>query len=447
MPMPGGSRKLYLRAMIQRTIRLYKNAYQGLSPSVWLLAGVMLINRCGTMVLPFMSIYLTHRLHFSVTNTGIIMAIFGIGAFVGTYLGGRLTDRFGFYYVQLISLLVSGAALITLQFITDFYLLCGSVFVFALLSDTFRPANQSAIAHYSTPETRTRAFSCNRLAINLGWAVGGGLGGWLASIDYSFLFWADGLTCLTAGIVLWINLPVPVVAGNATLSLQTQSTGSDSRMLSNTSASPYRDGLFIAFVVCAALYFVAFMQFFSIVPLYFSDALHLSVSLIGVLMTINGLLIVGIEMALVYGIEQRKWPKMPLIITGILLTVVSYVVLIAPTGTPSGMTVFNLGIGLVFVLFITAGEMLTLPFLQTFTVERSSPATRGQYLALYAMGGALAQTIAPAFGSQMVAHFGFPAHWLTIAGISVVSAGGFWWVGRRLGNVATIPRKATAYTG
>lgn len=212
MPMPGERRKLYLRAMLQRTIRLYKNAYQGLSPSVWLLAGVMLINRCGTMVLPFLSIYLTQRLHFSVTNTGIVMAIFGVGAFVGTYLGGRLTDRFGFYYVQLLSLLVSGAALLTLQFITDFYVLCGSVFIFALLSDTFRPANQSAIAYYSDPETRTRAFSCNRLAINLGWAVGGGLGGWLASINYSLLFWADGLTCLTAGLVLWTYLPVPVTA-------------------------------------------------------------------------------------------------------------------------------------------------------------------------------------------------------------------------------------------
>ena len=433
--------------MFQRTIRLYKNAYQGLSPSVWLLAGVMLINRCGTMVLPFMSIYLTQRLHFSVTNTGIVMALFGVGAFVGTYLGGRLTDRFGFYYVQLFSLLVSGSALITLQFITDFYLLCGSVFIFALLSDSFRPANQSAIAHYSDPETRTRAYSCNRLAINLGWAVGGGLGGWLASIDYSLLFWADGLTCLTAGVVLWTYLPVPVASSRATPSLQTQLPDTDNRMLPGTPASPYRDGLFIAFVVCAALYFVAFMQFFSIVPLYFSDVMHLSVSLIGLLMTINGLLIVGIEMVLVYGLERRKKPKISLIITGILLTVVSYVVLLTPTGNgPSGINFFSLGVGLVYVVFITAGEMLTMPFLQSFTVERSSPATRGQYLALYAMGGALAQTIAPAFGSQMVAHFGFSANWLTLAGISVVSAGGFWWVGRQLRNVATLPRKSTAYS-
>lgn len=114
------------------------------------------------------------------------MAVFGLGAFVGTFLGGRLTDRFGFYYVQLISLLISGTFLLALQFVVHFYALCGSVFAFTLFGDAFRPANQSAIAYYSEPETRTRAFSLNRLAINLGWAVGGGLGGWLAGINYSF---------------------------------------------------------------------------------------------------------------------------------------------------------------------------------------------------------------------------------------------------------------------
>jgi len=65
--------------MLQPVVRLYSNAYRGLSPSVWLLAGVMLINRCGTMVLPFMTLYLTQHLGYSVTDAGIIMAVYGAG--------------------------------------------------------------------------------------------------------------------------------------------------------------------------------------------------------------------------------------------------------------------------------------------------------------------------------------------------------------------------------
>ena len=420
--------------MVQQTLHLYQRAYRGLAPSVWLLAGVMLINRCGTMVLPFMTLYLTEHLHYSVTDTGIVMATYGAGAFVGTFFGGRLTDRFSFYYVQLLSLLFGGVALLGLQFVVNFYALCGSVFIFTLFGDAFRPANQAAIAYYSDTETRTRSFSLNRLAINLGWAVGGGLGGWLASISYSLIFWTDGLTCIAAGIVLWLYLPSPEIAdrkhtASAFLSLTTDI---------KSDKSPYRDTLFVGFVICSALYFMVFMHFFSIVPLFFKEVLQINERLIGGLMSLNGLLIVAVEMALVYTLEQRGLSKMSLITTGILVVAVAYLVLALPGWAVRlgfdtfGILFSGLGIALAYILFATFSEMLVMPFLQSFTIERSSPATRGQYLALYAMGGALAQTAAPAFGSFMIDHVGFSTHWLVLAGISLVSASGFWWLGVKL---------------
>ncbi len=106
-------------------------------------------------------------------------------------------------------MLFGGLALVGLQFVTNFYALCVSVFLFTLLGDSFRPANQAALTHYATPETRTRSFSLNRLAINLGWTIGASLGGFLAQLDYHLLFWADGLTCLLAALVLFVRLPVP----------------------------------------------------------------------------------------------------------------------------------------------------------------------------------------------------------------------------------------------
>ncbi|GAB4028297.1 MDR family MFS transporter [Spirosoma gilvum] len=409
--------------MLQRTLHLYQRAYQGLSPSVWLLATVMLINRCGTMVLPFMTLYLTQHLHYTVTEAGIIMAVFGAGAFIGTFLGGRLTDRFGFYYLQLFSLMFGGFALIGLQFVTNFYLLCGCIFTFTLFGDSFRPANQAAIAHYSDPDNRTRAFSLNRLAINLGWAVGGALGGWLASINYSLLFWVDGLTCLLASIVLWIYLPVP------SSTQEHRSTSSSGTLPTTiTPQSPYRDRLFIGFVVFAAVYLMVFMQLFTIVPLFFKERLGITVQLIGRLMALNGVIIVLFEMALVYSLEQRKHPKTTLIVTGSILTALAYLSLALPTGA----FLSGLHVALIFILFATLGEMLSIPFLQSFTVERSNPATRGQYLALYGMGASFAQTTAPIFGSFMVAQAGFSVHWPVAASIILVSTCGFLWLGNEL---------------
>ena len=393
------------------------------------------------MVLPYMTLYLTQKLHYSITNAGVVMAVYGMGAFVGTFLGGRLTDRIGFYYVQLVSLLFSGAALLTLQFITSFPLLCGSVFVFTLFGDAFRPANQTAIAHYSETENRTRAFSLNRLAINLGWSVGGGLGGLLASINYNILFWADGLTCLTAGLVLWFYLPVPKAPNHTPSIVPLQLNQPDAVSLDlpdqslpglqkSASISPYRDTLFIALVLCNTLYMLAFMQFFTMAPLFFKEKLDVPEQAIGLLLALNGLVIVFVEMALVYKLESQKRQKFHLIITGVLLEAVAFSVLALP-GLVS-LAVPGMSIALSFILIVTFSEMLVMPFLQSLIVERSKPATRGQYLAVYAMGGALAQTASPALGSQLVAHFGFSIHWLIIVGISLASAGGFWLLGSRL---------------
>ncbi|GAB3560489.1 MFS transporter [Spirosoma fluminis] len=402
--------------MLQRTIRLYQNAYQGLSPSVWLLAGVMLINRCGTMVLPYLTLYLTQHLHYSVGEAGIVMAVFGAGAFIGTFIGGRLTDRFGFYHTQLFSLLFGGFFLLGLQFVTHFYALCASVFIFTLLGDSFRPANQTAIAYYSTAETRTRAFSLNRLAINLGWAVGGGLGGVLAGINYKLLFWADGLTCIAAGIVLATFLPAPDKQTTNTLEQNTLHNVDVRR-------SPYRDTDFIFFVICVGLHLLVFFQLFTIVPLYFKEVMHLNEQVIGSLLALNGIIIVIVEMALVHNLEQRKRSRLRLITWGALLTAFSYFTLSLSSAV---------SMALAYILLVTISEMLAMPFMQSFTVERSSPATRGQYLGLYAMAGAFAQTSAPALGSVMVERFGFTAHWLTLAGIGLVATGGFWWLGQKL---------------
>ena len=84
--------------MFNATLRLYKSAYTGLSKRIWLLSAVMLINRIGTMVLAFMTLYCSYR-GYTLQQGGMVVAIYGIGAVVGAFMGGKISDRFGFYYI------------------------------------------------------------------------------------------------------------------------------------------------------------------------------------------------------------------------------------------------------------------------------------------------------------------------------------------------------------
>ena len=232
--------------MLSRTIQLYKKAYSGLSINSWYLCLVMFINRSGTMVIPFMTIYCTQQLHFTVEQTGIIMGLFGIGSLLGAFIGGKITDKYGFYYVQVLALLIGGLLFILLGFQRTFVSVGIFSFILSACNDAFRPANSTAVAHYSTEQNRTRSNSLNRLAVNLGWAFGGFLGGTLAHIDYHLLFWVDGCTNIMAALMLLKLLPFSKV------------TKSIKDTLTNAGTSAYRDWVYLIFIGLLILYATCF---------------------------------------------------------------------------------------------------------------------------------------------------------------------------------------------
>ncbi len=89
--------------MNNRALSLYKKAYGDLSPGTWWLSLVMLVNRSGTMVVPFMTMYLTQYYGFTIEKAGLVMSLFGLGAIAGSLIGGKLVDTIGYYYVQLVA--------------------------------------------------------------------------------------------------------------------------------------------------------------------------------------------------------------------------------------------------------------------------------------------------------------------------------------------------------
>ena len=388
-------------------LQLYKEAYSGLSKQMWFLALVTLINRSGTMVVPFMTMYATQKLHYTIVEAGFLMALFGAGSIVGAYIGGRITDAIGFYKVQLFALLGGGIMFIVLGYLQHYVILCAGTFTLSMINESFRPANSTAIAYYSRPENRTRSYSLNRLAINLGWAFGGALGGFLASYNYHLLFWVDGLTNISAAILLLFILPVP---HDLKATLQHNKTHADS------GSSAYKDKQYLFFIFLTVLFAFCFFQMFTILPVYLKLHRGLSEKLIGLLMAINGLLIAFVEMVIVYKLEAKNQP-LRFIKYGVWLVGASY-------------GVYNLFAGqftlaLISIFIITAGEMLSMPFMNTYWISRSSDHNRGQYAALYTMGWGTAQIAAPSIGGFIAGNYSYNLLWWIVFAITIIAGFGY----------------------
>jgi predicted MFS family arabinose efflux permease len=184
--------------VLDRLLGVYRGAFTGLPRGVWWLCLVGFINRSGTMVLPFLALWLTGERGLSAGGAGALLSLYGLGAAAGTMAGGWLSDRFDPYRIQIWSLALSGVGLIVLGRLERPVAIAAGIAAVAVLGEGFRPANSTALALMSRPGDRTRAFALRRLAVNLGITFGPAVGGFLAVVDYGWLFIADGVTCLAA---------------------------------------------------------------------------------------------------------------------------------------------------------------------------------------------------------------------------------------------------------
>ena len=371
----------------------------------------MLINRSGTMVIPFMTIYLTQpSMGYSIGQAGLVMGIFGFGAVCGGFLGGRITDRIGFHRVQLVTLTGGGILFMVLGQMKSYPFICLVTFLLSLINEAFRPANSTAIAWYSKEENRTRSYSLNRLSINLGWAVGGAIGGILASINYHLLFWVDGSTNLLAALLLrYFLAPAQNTAVHHSAAAVTAAVPS----------SPYKDKVYLRFIGLTILFACCFFQLFTTLPLYYKRELHLPEYMIGLLMTLNGLLITCFEMVLVFKLEGKR-RNLFYIFLGVSLMSCSFLMLnILPL---SVVTVFFC------MAVITLGEILSMPFMNSFWISRTGMANRGQYAGLYTIAWSTAQVIGPTGGAQVAQYLNFRVLWWGAGAVCLLAAIGFRWL-------------------
>lgn len=388
--------------MLNYSINLYRNAYSGLSRPVWWLSLVMLVNRAGTMVIPLMTVYLRDELHFSITQAGWQIALFGTGAVLGNFIGGRLTDKHGFYRIQFWSLFLTGILFIVLGQMHNFLQIGICLFAIGTVGEAFRPANSAAIAHYSLPENRTRSFSLNRLAINLGFSIGPAIGGMLA---WKYVFIADGITCMIAAVILRIALPKPAIQTNQ---VKTDKPGSFS--------SAWKDGVYLRFMFFIFLSALCFLQLFSMLPVFYKEELHFSRELIGIILGLNGLIIAIFEMIVVYKLEGKR-SSIDYISWGVFFIGLSYIVL--------NLALPGIALALLAMFIITTGEMLMFPFVNTFWISRSQDHNRGQYASVYSMSFATAHVLAPTFGAQIIHYAGYKVLWFVVFGLCIISAIGF----------------------
>lgn len=397
----------------------YRDAFGGLPRLTWLLCLAAFLNRCGSMVVPFLGLYAKERFGYSPTEAGYVLSLYGCGAVVGSWLGGYLTDRVGSVRTQIMALVGSGLWMFGMTQGLQPGWLEATTFVLAVFNEAFRPGSVTAVAASVPPELRRKALSLNRLMLNLGWAFGPTIGGYLVMIDFRWMFLVDGSTCLVAAAFLAFGLggfrPKP-----------------EPRAAEEPKVKPSRDRHFVWLMLADLITMVAFMQYFTTGSRVFEDSGYAR-SHIGWFLAVNPILIVMFEMVVVHALRNR--PALPIVALGSLVVGLGYMVLLAPMGAT----------GIVIAMGVVAGgELLQMPLLSAHINDRAPASARGAYNGAYGMVFSAALILAPIIGGHVYEGYGQNVLWAMCGVLGAAAAAMFWFASRTPAGRGTAPVDASS---
>lgn len=384
--------------MLGPIVGLYRAAFSGLPRDIWLLSLFALVNRAGTMVLPFFALFLIRERGLTILAAGQLVALYGVGSIAGSFLGGWLSDRIGSIRAQQASLLSAGVGYLVILYVESIPALGVVVLLSSIAGEGFRPAVMTAIAHRAPQQIRARSFALLRLAINLGMAIGPAVGGFLATYSYTHLFVVDAATSWLAAILLTRRLRGGRAGGRE-----------DEPRPLPSARSPWRDGPFLLLLLLVVAMGASLFQVFSTLPIHLREAYLLRENSIGLVLAFNATLIVMFEMVLTHWTERRN--RMFLIGLGAFLICAGLSLL--PLGTSIALAVLS-------TMVWTVGEMLVLPLLSTVVAERAAGGRQGRYMGLYNVAFSISFVIAPLAGTAIYARLGPEVLWFGLAGFGVL---------------------------
>ncbi|UBU16557.1 MDR family MFS transporter [Nonomuraea gerenzanensis] len=369
----------------------------GLPRPFWALWGGTLVNRLGTMVMPFTGVYLTQSRGLSVTAAGLVMGVFGVGSLLSQLVAGVLADRIGRRATLSGGMLATAACMLALGYSSSLPAIVASMFALGLVIDVYRPASNALVADLVSAEERPRAYGLLFWAINLGYSVGMTAGGWLAGQGFLWLFWIDALSAVVFAVLVWRAVPETTPAAQ-------QVTGGFGVVL--------RDRVMVGFTLVALGNALVYSQTMTMLPVAMTDVVKLTPQEFGVAMALNGILIVVVQ-PLVSGWLGRRDPARTLAL-GLAVMAAGF----ALTAYVTSM----LGLAVTIAIW-TAGEIVTAGIPGAIVATLAPAELRGRYSGLFGFAWSLAAVLAPLLGGPLL-ELGPRALWFTIGGVGVLSAAG-----------------------
>ncbi|MFF1556211.1 MFS transporter [Streptomyces sp. NPDC058279] len=387
----------------------------GLAPPLRTLFLTTLVFRTGTMAYPFLTPHLLRGGGLDAASAGLTVTAFGVGALVADLAAGRLLGRLHPHALMRGGFLLGAAAVAVVPLLRGLPALVAGVSVWGFAYEIVTPAAYAATIAGSRPEQRKVAFSCYRLAINLGLAAGPLIGALVFAIDSYAVFWTNALCVLAAAGLLHARSRSDARSHHGPAEREDDGPGGRQDNLRGGRSRvrdrltlPQRSRFWTVFGLSLPIQ-LAYALPSVFAAWYVIVGLGLPGYWAGAVFTVNALGIVLFEVPL--NVRMARVGDLATLVTGYALAGGGFLLMALATTGPA----------LVLATLVwTAGEIVVFPGLLDYVSRLSGPAA-DRTMGLYSGGVNLAFIVAP----QLALHLTGPGHpgtpW-AVAGAAVCAA-------------------------
>lgn len=377
----------------------FRDSLRRLPPRVWMVSAGMLVNRAGNFLPVFIVLYLTTSRGFSPSVAGLVLGSAGLGFVFGNLAGGYLADRIGRRWTIALSAVTNAALTASIPLYDTLPLIVIVVALVGLASQMHRPAAAALLVDSAAGrQQRVAAFAVFRLAMNLGAAVGGVVGGWLAVTSYTWLFLSEAIAALLFGLL-------------TALLVRDVSQANDTRPQAGQERAGYREALadrrLRRFLLMTLVAEFVYIQSTVGLPLHVVDV-GLNAANFGMLIGFNGTLVLLLELPIASVVAKRRHEYV--LAVGNLVTGLGLALTVFATNMPWLATT---------VLLWTFGEMMYGAVANAHVGSLAPSHLVGRYQGLYGMVFTLGIGIGPLIGGVVYAASSW-AFW------ALVGAAGLW---------------------
>lgn len=395
--------------MLKKQIQNWKNIYHEYPRTFWVLIAVSFIDQLGgALLFPFFALYVTMKFDVGMVEVGYLFALFSVSSFIGSILGGALTDRFGRKQIVIFSLAATSISSVFMGLaasMTAFY-------VIAVLSGIFSiggPARQAMVADILPEKKRAQGYGVLRVAANLSVVIGPALGGILLGVtSYLTLFIIDAVVSLSVAGLFAVFIP------------ETKPQVTEASEQESVSQSfvgyflVFRDVLFMAFIFVCVLMGLVYTNMNTTLGVYLRDMFAVNEANYGLILSLNAAIVVVFQFAVTRRIEKR--PPLLVMAAGTLLYAIGF----GMYGFVSTMPFFVLA-----MVILTVGEMLIAPVSQALVAKFSPEEMRGRYMAVFGISWLIPFAVGPYLAGLVMDNLNPRWLWYIAGMLGIVATFGF----------------------